>query len=339
MVSQRLWTEGRAIVHPGAVFRTVVLAVVPLVFLAACGADDDDNAAGGGDRISIVAAFYPIATAAEQVGGNLVDVSNLTTAGTEPHDLELNPDQVDELENADLVLYLGQGFQPAVAEIAERRDDGAVDLLDTIPLEAGASEALEAQEASEEGDGGEAEGEGHEESGLDPHFWLDPQLMADAVDEVEAALSAASPGDAATFQANAQVYKDQLVDLDDEFATGLGSCERNEIVTSHAAFYYLAQRYGLTQLPITGLSPEAEPDAARLADLADQIEADGITTIFYETLVSPDIAETLARETGAEAAVLNPIEGLTQDQLDNGDDYISVMQDNLTALEQALGCE
>jgi zinc transport system substrate-binding protein len=314
------------------------LAVVPLVFLAACGADDDDNATSGGGRISVVAAFYPIATAAEQVGGDLVDVSNLTAAGTEPHDLELNPDQVDDLEDADLVFYLGEGFQPAVAEIAERRDDGVVDLLDTIPLEAGASEALEAQEASEEGDGG-GEGEDHDESGLDPHFWLDPQLMANAVDEVEAALSATSPGDAATFRANAQAYKDQLADLDDEFATGLQNCERDEIVTAHAAFHYLAKRYGLTQLPITGLSPEAEPDAARLADLADQIEADGITTIFYETLVAPDIAETLARETGAEAAVLNPIEGLTQDQLDNGDDYISVMQDNLATLEQALGCD
>ena len=261
-----------------------------------------------------------MAEAAEQVGGDRVDVNNLTPAGTEPHDLELAPDQVADLEDADVVLYLGQGFQPAVAEIADRRDAAAFDLLDEIQLEAGASDALE------------------EESDLDPHFWLDPQLMITAVDEIEAALSEASPDEAATFRANAQAYKDELTTLDDEFATGLGSCERDQIVTSHAAFHYLAERYGLTQLPITGLSPEAEPDPARLADLADQIESEGITTIFYETLVSPDVAETLAREADVDAAVLNPIEGLTQDQVDAGDDYASVMRDNLAALQEALGC-
>ena len=305
--------------------RAVALALVPVVALgtvAACGDDDSDSAgsSSGGDAISVVASFYPVAEAAEQVGGDRVDVNNLTPAGTEPHDLELAPDQVADLEDADVVLYLGQGFQPAVAEIADRRDAAAFDLLDEIQLEAGASDALE------------------EESDLDPHFWLDPQLMITAVDEIEAALSEASPDDAATFRANAQAYKDELTALDDEFATGLGSCERDQIVTSHAAFHYLAERYGLTQLPITGLSPEAEPDPARLADLADQIESEGITTIFYETLVSPDVAETLAREADVDAAVLNPIEGLTQDQVDAGDDYASVMRDNLAALQEALGC-
>ena len=303
--------------------RAVALALVPVVALgtvAACGDDDSDSAGSGGDAISVVASFYPVAEAAEQVGGDRVDVNNLTPAGTEPHDLELAPDQVADLEDADVVLYLGQGFQPAVAEIADRRDAAAFDLLDEIQLETGASAALE------------------EESDLDPHFWLDPQLMITAVDEIEAALSEASPDDAATFRANAQAYEDELTALDDEFATGLGSCERDQIVTSHAAFHYLAERYGLTQLPITGLSPEAEPDPARLADLADQIESEGITTIFYETLVSPDVAETLAREAGVDAAVLNPIEGLTQDQVDAGDDYASVMRDNLAALQEALGC-
>jgi zinc transport system substrate-binding protein len=187
-------------------------------------------------------------------------------------------------------------------------------------VEAGAADALE--------EGGD----------VDPHFWLDPQLMIAAVDEVEAALSEASPDAAATFEANARAYKEELTALDEELAAGLGSCERDEIVTSHAAFYYLAQRYGLTQLPITGLSPEAEPDPERLSELADQIEADGITTIFYETLVSPDVAETLAREAGVEAAVLNPIEGLTEQQVEDGDDYASVMRDNLAALQEALGC-
>lgn len=320
-----------------SITRLVGLALVPAVVLgglAACGDDDSDDSSGS-DTISVVASFYPVAEAAERVGGDRVDVENLTPAGTEPHDLELTPDQVADLEDADVVLYVGEGFQPAVSEIAERRDEASFDLLEEIPLESGASEALEAQEAAEEG---AAEEEGHEESGLDPHFWLDPQLLIEAVHEVEAALSDASPDDADTFRANAQEYEDDLTALDEELAAGLESCERDEIVTSHAAFHYLAQRYGLTQLPITGLSPEAEPDPERLADLADQIEAEGITTVFYETLVSPDVAETLAREVDVEAAVLNPIEGLTEDQNVAGDDYSVLMRDNLAALQAALGC-
>src|SRR5919108_407663 len=130
----------------------------------------------------------------------------------------------------------------------------------------------------------------------DPHFWLDPQLMADAVDEIGAALGDAAPADAEAFGAGAQRYDDELATLDQEMEAGLSGCERDEIVTSHAAFYYLANRYGLTQLPIAGLSPESEPDADRLAELADRVEEDGITTVFYEDLVSPDVAETLARE-------------------------------------------
>jgi zinc transport system substrate-binding protein len=298
--------------------RLVAVALVPVAVggvLAGCGDDDP-----GGGAVSVVASFYPVAEVAERVGGDRVDVSNLTPAGTEPHDLELTPDQVADVEDADVVLYLGEGFQPALSEIAGRRDEGSFDLLEEIPLEAGAADALE------------------EETDVDPHFWLDPQLMITAVDEVEAALSEVSPDDAATFAANAEEYKDELTALDDELATGLGSCERDQIVTSHAAFHYLAKRYGLTQLPITGLSPEAEPDPARLAELADQIESEGITTVFYETLVSPDVAETLAREADVEAAVLNPIEGLTQEQIDAGDDYASVMRDNLAALQEALGC-
>src|SRR5919108_5050120 len=329
--------------------RLVALAAVPLLLLAACGDDDDGDAAaggggaGGGDRLEVVAAFYPVAEAAEQVGGDLVDVTNLTPAGTEPHDLELTPDQVDDIEDADVVLYLGQGFQPAVADAAGRRGDDqvTVDVLDGIALEAGASEALEGEEHGEEGEEGEEhseEGEEHSEEALDPHFWLDPQLMADAVDQIEAALGDADPAEAEAFGTGAQRYGEELTALDQEMEAGLSSCERDEIVTSHAAFYYLANRYGLTQLPIAGLSPESEPDADRLAELADRVEEDGITTVFYEDLVSPDVAETLAREAGVETARLSPIEGLTEDQVDAGDDYLSVMRQNLAALQEALGC-
>ncbi len=333
--------------------RSAVAAVAALALVAACGGDDDrTEASGSGATIEVVANFYPLAEAAVRVGGDQVEVTNLTPAGTEPHDLELTPDQVDDLEDADVVFYLGQGFQPAVAEIAGRRDAGAIDVLATLDLEAGASAALEADEHEEENDGeaagggveeagvGEEEGEGdeHAESGLDPHFWLDPQRMIQAIDLIEAELAAVAPDHAEAFAENAARYTDELAALDDRFEAALATCEHDEIVTSHAAFFYLADRYGLAQTPIAGLSPEAEPDAARIAELADRIEAEGITTVFYESLVSPEVAETLADEAGVRTAVLNPLEGLSEDQVEAGADYASVMDENLSALTEALGC-
>jgi zinc transport system substrate-binding protein len=275
----------------------------------------------------VVAAFYPVAEAAAQVGGDRVQVRNLTPAGAEPHDIELSPRQVDELDAADVVLYLGQGFQPSVEDLAKRAK-GSVDLLAGISLHRGASDALHAEE-----DGGAAD-----DKAVDPHFWLDPQRMATAVDEVTAALVKAAPDAAAAFRAGAARYKRDLSALDGELEQGLASCARHEIVTSHAAFFYLADRYHLTQLPIAGLSPEAEPDPARLATLTDTIKAKGITTVFYEDLVSPAVARTLAREAGVSTAVLSPIEGLTKKQLDAGKNYVTVMRDNLSALRKALDC-
>jgi zinc transport system substrate-binding protein len=301
------------------------MVVMCVAVAAGCGGDDDASSSGGG-KVTVVANFFPVAEAAEQVGGNLVKVTNLTPAGVEPHDLELDPDQVANMEDADVVFYMGKGFQPAVAKAAQDQHD-AVDLAKAVPLEEGASKAIAAQEG---GGGGGPD--------VDPHFWLDPTLMAKAVDRIETALAKASPDHAATFKANADAYKAKLTTLDHELSTGLASCQRKEIVTSHAAFFYLAKRYGLTQLPITGVSPDAEPDPARLADLADKVKTDGITTVFYEELVPPDIAKTLAREAHVHTAVLSPLEGLSKDELDRGADYLSVMRDNLAALRKALSC-
>ena len=325
---------------------TVAVAVLSL---AACGSDADSNASSD-SRVAVVASFYPIAEAAAAVGGDLVEVSNLTPAGTEPHDLELSSRQVDQLQDADVVLYLGQGFQPAIEEIAERRDDGTLDVLADLPLEEGAAgqdvhaEEEEGEHAEEEEREHAEEEEGEhadEEKGgdaLDPHFWLDPTLMEAAVDQIEAALADAAPDHAEAFAANADRYLEQLSDLDADFEDGLAQCERRTVVVSHAAFHYLTERYDLEQHALAGLSPEAEPSPARLAELTDVIRDEGVTTVFYETLVAPDVAETLAREASVETAVLNPLEGLTKADLDDGKDYAAVMRDNLKALQAALGC-
>lgn len=163
--------------------------------------------------------------------------------------------------------------------------------------------------------------------------------MEKAVERIQKALGEARPEDLAEFERNAATFRAELRELDARFEKSLSSCRRKELVTSHAAFHYLAGRYGLSQQPIAGLSPESEPDPRRLADLTNLVRQRNATTIFYETLVSPEVAETLARQTGAKTAVLNPIEGLTREQLDKGASYVSVMGENLAALKDALGCD
>ena len=280
----------------------------------ACGS----GGGGAGGRPQVVAAFYPLFEAARRVGGDLVQVRNLTPAGSEPHDLELNSRQVDQIEDAAVVLFLGRGFQPALEKAAGRAKGAKVDVLGALSLRPA--------------------GAGDDKLDIDPHVWLDPRLLKTIVGEVAGALSEVDPANRATYEANAGAYGRELDDLDAAFTTGLASCDRRVIVTAHAAFGYLAGRYGLTQDAIAGLEPESEPSPQRLADLARKVRADGTTTIFYETLVSPKVAESLAREAGVRTAVLDPLEGLTDADAKAGRTYVSGMRENLAALRQALGC-
>ena len=303
--------------------KTVLISVlVALVLAAGCGDDGGPAAAAAGeDDLSVVAAFYPLAEAARQVGGDRVEVTDITPPGVEPHDLELTPDQVGAVTDADVVVLMGRGFQPAVEDVADDRDGATVVVLDELPATADL--------------GGEVE---HDGGGLDPHVWLDPVQMGGIVTLVADALAAADPAGASAYQAAATAYRERLDDLGAEMAAGLTSCREHRIVTAHEAFGWLAARYGLEQEAIAGLSPDQEPDARHLAELADLVETEGITTVFTEALLSPAVAETLARETGVETAVLNPLEGLTDDELDAGEDYLSIMRGNLAALVAALDC-
>ena len=260
-------------------------------------------------RRSVVAAFYPVAWAAAQVGGDRVAVTNLTPAGAEPHDLELTPDQMDTLLDADVAFVMGKGFQPAVESAADQRDGATVRLLDRFPRR-----------------------------GSDPHVWLDPVSMRRIVGQVRDSLTRADPSGKAVYARNAAALDARLADLDQRYREGLTGCERDDVVTAHEAFGHLARRYGLHQSGVAGLAPDAEPDAARLAELADLVKRDGVTTVFTESLLSPRIAATLARETGVRTDVLNPLEGLTAKERSRGDDYVTVMDANLTKLRAALGC-
>jgi zinc transport system substrate-binding protein len=290
----------------------IILIIVALVGLGGCGGSDDDA------ETRVVAAFYPLAFAAERVAAETTDVANLTPPGAEPHDVELTARDVERIRSADVVLYLGEGFQPALEDAVADADGEVVDLLEGIALREGG-------EAHEEGD--EEDGEGEEEH--DPHVWLDPIRFAAMVERIGAILG--REDEAAALAADVRA-------LDVEYREGLADCERRELVTSHAAFGYLAARYGLEQIAITGISPEVEPTPSDLRQVVQDVDEHGATTVFFETLVSPRLAETVAREVGADVAVLNPLEGLTDEELDRSEDYFSVMRANLAALRKALSC-
>ncbi|MQM27682.1 metal ABC transporter solute-binding protein, Zn/Mn family [Glycomyces albidus] len=335
--------------------------------LAACGGEDGSAADG---ELNVVAAFYPLAYATEQVGGDHVAVTNLTPAGQEPHDLELAPSDVAALEEADYVVYL-HGFIPELdAAIEEYASDKALDVATAVETigydstqvfeddhaeeehsedehadehsedahseEEHADESATAEESHAEEEG-EEHGHDDELEGTDPHIWLDPTRYAQIGAAIADGLAGLDDANADDYTTAADAFTADLTELDAEFTEGLANRTGDAIVTSHAAFGYLADRYGLTQVAISGLSPDQEPDTQRMAEVAQYVEANRVSTIFFETLVSPDIAETLAAETGAATAVLNPLEGLTDEQTDAGADYFTVMRENLAALQTALG--
>ena len=277
--------------------KIIVLILISLLLPGAltvgCGGDSSDS---GSRKEHVVAAFYPLAWAAERIAPAGTRVRNLTPPGAEPHDVELSPRDVEQIVNAQVVLYAGGGFQPAVEDAVAERNGTSLDVV-----------------------GGDR----------DPHVWLDPVRFADVVREIGRALDRPE---------EAEPLAQRLGRLHESYARGLGDCERRTLVTTHAAFGHLAARYGLTQVSLAGSSPEAEPTPRELEQLIDEVDASHATTVFSEPLVSDRVAETVARATGTHVAVLDPLEGLAQERLEAGEDYLSVMRGNLRTLLEALGC-
>jgi zinc transport system substrate-binding protein len=273
---------------------------------------------------------------AQRVGGDAVAVTGLAKPGAEPHDLELEPLQAARISEADLVVYLA-GFQPAVDEVVEQEArDRAFDVASAVPLLDAAAGGHDHDEGPSAAAHAEADGhEGDESGDRDPHVWLDPTRLATIGDALADRLAGTDRGGAAGYRARAADLRSELEALDKEYARGLATCQRREIVVSHAAFGYLADRYGLDQIAVSGLSPEEEPSPRSLAAGVEEARRHHATTIFFETLVSPRVAETIAREVGADTAVLDPIEGLRPGSTA---DYPAVMRANLSVLRPALGC-
>jgi len=293
------------------------LRVAPLIIaalaLSACGSAGVAANGTVGGKIAIVASFYPLQFATQQVGGDFVAVTSLTRPGAEPHDIELTPRDVATVSRASLVVY-EKGLQGAVDQAVE--SEGGDRGLDVAP-----AANLDLRLAS---------------GTTDPHFWLDPQRYSEVATVIAERLARIDPAHRVDYEKNAKVFEDKLTALSGEFTSGLASCQRKDIVTSHAAFAYLAKRFGMRQIAINGISPDQEPKAGALAAVSTYAKAHGVTTIYAETLASPAIAQTVAKETGARMSTLDPLEGLTERS--SGKDYFEVMRANLTALRAGQGC-
>jgi zinc transport system substrate-binding protein len=307
------------------------------------------------EPLKVVAAFYPLQYAAEQVGGAAVEVTNLTPPGAEPHDLELTPQDVVAIGEADLVLYI-PGFQPALDEaIAQEAADRSLDVTTELDdllkghdhdhSDEGHSDEGHSDEGhSDEGhsdEGHSDEGhsdEGHDhgdETGIDPHVWLNPINMGLIGGQIAERLAEIAPESTESFVSGSDALMSAMQLLDTEWASGTAECANRLLVVSHEAFGYLAAQYNFEQVGISGLSPDAEPSPAKVAEVIDIVKSDGVTTIYFETLVDPKIAEVVAAETGAQTATLDPLEGLTDGA---SGDYVSIMQANLASVQAGNGC-
>ncbi|WP_405505422.1 metal ABC transporter substrate-binding protein [Streptomyces purpurascens] len=293
--------------------------------LTACSSDS--AATGNTEKFDVVASFYPMAFLAEQIGRDHANVTSLTEPGQEPHDLEISTQQRAQLEEADAALFL-KGLQPAVDEaVSQTGIETKIDAASLTHLEdhGGAGHSHEGEEGHSE----------EEEHGRDPHVWLDPVKYAEIAQGVGKAFEKADPDHAADYKKNTAALVKKLGGLNSDFENGLKDSKSKVFFTNHAAFGYLAERYGLTQEAISGVDPESEPSAARVKELQQEAKADGVTTVFYETLVSDRTAKTLARDANLKTDVLDPLEGITGKS--RGDDYFQVMEANLKALQSALG--
>lgn len=306
----------------------VCACTLSLSLLTGCGTQPADAAADDG-RLRVLTSFYPMYDFACKIGGDCIDVTNMVPSGTEPHDWEPSTNDLKNLEKADVFIYNSADMEPWA-------DDLLVSRSDTLRV-VEASENVELRTTDGEHEHAhEHEGADHHHGDFDPHVWLDPENAKIEMEAIKDALCAADPDNSTVFQSNYEKYAAELDALDAEFREKLASLPNRTIVVAHEAFGYLCDAYGLTQVGIEGLSPDSEPDPGRMAEVIDFVRDHSISTIFFEELVSPKVAEAIASETGAQAKMLSPLEGLSDEQAAAGADYFSVMHDNLAALMEAL---
>ncbi|MFE2168951.1 metal ABC transporter substrate-binding protein [Streptomyces sp. NPDC059447] len=324
----------RRLIPTAALAASVALGATALTACSGASADADGSGSAKDGKLDVMASFYPMQFLAEQIGKDHVKVSTLTKPGVEPHDLEITPKQTGQLGEADVVLYL-KTLQPAVDKaVAQSGVKNIVDAGTLTKLEVhGASGHDHAHEGEGEGEAGHDHG--HGEAGEDPHIWLDPTKYAEVAKGVGAALEKADPDHAADYRKNTDELVGKLAALDTEFKDGLRNTTSKTFITTHSAFGYLAERYGLDQEGISGVDPESEPSPARMKELQALAKQENVSTVFFETLASDKTAKSLATDTGLKTDVLDPLEGISNKS--QGADYFEVMRSNLKNLQKALG--
>ena len=309
------------------------LALIGAISLSACGSASNagsnaGSSASASDRVDVVVGFYPVADFAKKVGGDYGRVTTLVPADTEPHEWEPSPTDIKAIEASELFIYNGADMEGWVDDTLE-----SVDTSKTVVCEASHGITLRVA-AEEEGSDDEDHAGEH-----DPHVWLNPENAKAELENIKDALVKADPAHKSDYEANYKTYAKKFDELDEAYRTKLSQTKGHSIVVSHEAYGYLCDAYGLTQMPITGMDAEGEPDAKTMAQIVEFIKENGVKTVFGEDLVSKKVAQTIADETGAKCVQLNPVEGLTDKQLDDGEDYLSVMYDNLDKLVDALNEE
>ena len=307
----------------------LLLGSLATLSLTACSGNEAENTA---NSVVIAASFYPIEEIVSNLSGGTIGVVGLTPPGAGAHDLELTSEQLADLENSDVLFYLGDGFQPGIEKVMTSlpKSVQVVDLLERITVR----DIVPQLEGLE----GETDGESLE-SGKDPHVWLDPANMIIMANHVHDVLQDIQGIDKNSLDSSLNTYLADLTKLGSEFDDGLKQCESNVIVTSHRAFEYLAARTNLQQVAIAGVNPDSEPSTKSMQEIAKFAQANRVSTIFFETLLPEDLARTIANEIGAKTDLLDPIEGFSQDDLDAGMNYIVAQRANLERLRAGLNCK
>ncbi len=306
---------------------SLLLASLCALFLVACS-----NQKQADGKLNIVTTFYPVYEFTKQVAGDTANVELLIGAGTEPHEYEPSAKAVAKIQDADTFVYENENMETWVPKLLESLDKKKVKTIKAT------GDMLLLPGGEEEEEGHDHGGEGHHHD-YDPHVWLSPARTIKLVEHIRDSLSADYPDKKETFEKNAAAYIEKLQVLDKAYTDGLSQAKQKSFVTQHAAFNYLALDYGLKQVSISGLSPDAEPSAARLAELTEYIKKNKISYIYFEENASQALANTLSKETGVKLDVLNPLESLTEEATKDGEDYISVMEKNLKALKQTTDQE
>lgn len=321
----------------GSFIRKLIVLFTIVFFVSAVGCSENvsvENKSKNDERISVYTSFYTMYDFASKIGGDRVELHNLVPTGTEPHDWEPSPKDILSIEKADVLVYNGAGMEDWIEKILSSIRNEKLEVVEVskdITLLKDDQEEHEEESSSEEGQENEDE---HLEN--DPHIWLNPLLAKKQMEAIKNAFVKADPSNKDYYEKNYVDNAKKLDDLDSEYKEALSKYTERDIIVAHKAFGYLCEAYGLRQVAIEGLNAESEPTPARMAEVVKFARDNNVKVIFFEELISPKVANAIAREVGARTEVLNPLEGLKEEDISAGKDYFSVMRENLEALKKAL---